>query len=125
VGLSLIVASGFLSFRQRAVTWNRRWLIPAMASIIMLDQCGYLWTVLHRRYIFRAEPTEKLLRVARESPGTIYASCFPYSFVIAQSAIQVGIEGSPKPVFEFGPEAARHPEARDFCNSVVEGTRYG
>jgi hypothetical protein len=123
-GLALIVASGFVAFRQRAAISNQRWLIPAMAAIIVVHQVVYLWTVLHRRYTFRAEPTEQLLRVARETPRLIYASCFPYSAVIAQYAIQIGAEGSSKPGFEVGPEAAKQADARDFCNSIVEGTRY-
>ena len=123
-GLALIVASGFLAFRQRAAISNRRWLIPALATIIVVHQFVYLWTVLHRRYTFRAEPTEQLLKVARETTQSIHASCFPYSAVIAQYAIQIGTERSSKPEFELSPEAAKHPDARDFCNSIVEGTRY-
>jgi multidrug transporter EmrE-like cation transporter len=123
-GLALIVASGFVAFRQRAAISNRRWLILAMATIIVVHQCVYLWTVLHRRYTFRAEPTEQLLKVARETTRPIYANCFPYSTVIAQYAIQIGTEGSSKPGFEVGPDAAKHADARDFCNSIVEGRRY-
>ena len=95
-----------------------------MATIIVVHQFVYLWTVLHRRYTFRAEPTEQLLKVARETARPIYANCFPYSTVIAQYAIQIGIDGSSKPGFEVGPDAAKHADARDFCNSIVEGTRY-
>jgi glycosyltransferase involved in cell wall biosynthesis len=124
VGLSFIVASGFLAFRNHAAVLKRQWLIPMLASVIVAHQCGYLWTVLHRRYTFRAEPTEQLLKIARETKGTIYANCFPYSTVIAQYAIQIAIEGPSKPVFEVGPEAAKHPEARNFCNAIVEGVRY-
>jgi len=124
VGLSLIVASGFLALRNHTAVLNRRWLVPAMASIIAIHQCGYLWTVLHHRYTFRAEPTERLLKVARETKGTIYANCFPYSPIIAQYAIEIALEGSAKPKFEVGSEAAKHLDARDFCNSIVEGARY-
>ena len=86
-GLALIAASGFVAFRERVAIRTRRWLIPAMATIIVVHQFVYLLTVLHRRYTFRAEPTEQFLKIASETTRPIDASCFPYSAAIAQYAI--------------------------------------
>jgi len=124
VGLSLIVAAAILALQRRETSWHRPWLAPALASVIVLHQCGYLWTVMHHRYTLRAEPTEKLLRIARQRPQKVYANCFPYSPWVAHFALKVAFPDSQPPGFEMGPDAAKHPTAQDFCNPVMVGTRY-
>jgi hypothetical protein len=124
LGLSILVGAALLSLRWRSIEWRRAWLVPATAGLILIHQCGYIWTVQHHRYQLRAEPTELLLRVARGRSATIYASCFPYSPVIADWALAIVVPQATRPAFEVGPSAAKQSGAQDFCNQVAEGVRY-
>ena len=123
VGLSWLIASALISVRWSRLSLRRQWLVPAVASVILIHDCGYIWTVLHNRYTLRAQPTEMLLEQARQTSADIYATCFPYSTVTAEYALRIA-GPNPKLHFSVGPEAARHPTARDFCNAVAEGRRY-
>jgi glycosyltransferase involved in cell wall biosynthesis len=123
VGQALVVAAGLLTVRQYARRWNRVWPVPAMAGLILIDQCGYMWTVKHYQYSERARPTEELISLARKRGREIRAKCFPYSPMVAQSALQIAL-GEDTPGFKVGPEAALHPDAVDFCNANANGVHY-
>jgi len=85
-GLSLVVAAGLLAFREKA---RARWVTAALAAVIAVHQCGYLWTRKYAQFAERAEPTEALLRYARESAGPTRVHCFPYGMGLAQVALEV------------------------------------
>ena len=123
LGLSWLIAEALISVRWSRFSLRRQWLAPAVASVILIHDCGYIWTVLHNRYTLRARPTEMLVEQAVQTSTDIYANCFPYSVVTAEYAIMVAAPGK-NVHFLVGPEAARHPDARDFCNAVTEGKRY-
>ncbi len=124
-GVALLVGAGFVGFHRWANANKKRWLVPALATVVIAHECGYLWTVLHTRYLFRAQPTERLLlEAARTGPGDIHASCFPYSLYVADYALLVMIPEPVRPTFRSGRESAAHPQAVDFCNSVMEGERF-
>ena len=112
-----------VSVRWSRFSLRRQWLVPAVASAILIHECGNIWTVLHNRYTLRAQPTEMLLEQARQTSADIYATCFPYSTVTAEYAIRIAAPNR-NVRFSVGPEAARHPAARDFCNAAAEGRRY-
>jgi hypothetical protein len=122
-GVAWLVAGAFIAFRKHKVVQNRRWLVPALAVVIVAHQCGYLWLVIHRRYVLRAEPTETLLKIAQHQPEEIYASCFPYSPVVADYALMTVFPAGARPRFRFGPHDAKNPLAQDFCNQLAEGKR--
>jgi hypothetical protein len=123
-GMSLIVALGMIALWQYARRWKKMWLIPLTACLILVHQCGYLWTVKHRQYSQRAEPTEELIRAARTAGPEIHAKCFPYGTVIADLALQLRHGQPTRPVLLVGPDAARHPNAIDFCNEDADGVHY-
>jgi hypothetical protein len=116
VGLSLIVAAWFITFREWSVNRKQGWITAVVAIGIALHQSGYVSTVKYDQYVLRAEPTEDLLRLARQSDEPIYAKCFPYSPVIGEFALKVSI---PRAVFLTGPEAKAQPGAKDFCNGFA------
>ncbi len=123
MGLSLIVAAGLLAFRQYATKWHKVWMVPSVILVIILHQCGYLWTVKHRQYLQRAQPTEELLRVAKKRRTEIHAKCFPYSQYVAEAALDLTLGASDRPKFLTGTEFAQKPDAIDFCNESAYGSR--
>ncbi len=124
VGLALIVAVGMLSFRRWSRKWNLAWPVPAVAALIIVHQCGYLWTVKQYQYSERARPTEELVNLASGPGKRIHAECFPYDPIIAELALQIRLGEGFRPEFLTGPEAARQPDAIDFCNPNANGVHY-
>jgi hypothetical protein len=122
VGRSLILAAGFLTLFRIALARHRPWLVPLVAIVFITHQCVYLWTVKHRQYSNRAEPTEQLIRAIGEGQKPIYAKCFPYSPAVAELALR--LTSSEAPPFHLGAEAAKHPGAIDFCNKDANGVHY-
>ena len=122
-GVALLLAASLLALRQSKLHARRAWIAPALATMIVASESAYLWTVIHDRYVLRARPTEMLIEASRRE-RTIYASCFPYAPILAQSVFNVLYPDSEHPKFLAGPEPARHPDARDFCNEIAEGPRY-
>ncbi len=116
VGIALIVAAATLTFREWSAVHNRRWMFSLAIAVVILHQSGYVWTVKHRQYARRADPTEALVRAARRSPGPIYSKCFPYAPVVAEYALKLRLTES---VLITGPRARNHPNAFDFCNDVA------
>ena len=85
VGLSLIVASGVLALSERA---PKKWIM-ALAGVILLHNCVYLWTKKQSQYERRAEPTEQLIRAYKMS-SSVVIECWPYSHWIAKYAVEIG-----------------------------------
>jgi hypothetical protein len=122
VGRSLLIAAGFLVLSQFAFQWRRQWVVPAVAAVFLTHQCVYLWTKKQRQYSQRAQPTEMLRTLGSTTDGPIYAKCFPYSPAVAEVALR--LTTTPMTVLVTGPEAARHPQAVDFCNEDADGVHY-
>ena len=64
VGLSLIVAAGFVALREQP--GSRRSVVAGVALLILLHNFSYLWIRKQRQYIERAEPTELLVENLRD-----------------------------------------------------------
>jgi hypothetical protein len=122
VGRSLLISVGFLTLAKLSVRWDKRWVVAGVALAMMVHQCGYLWLVKRRQYANRALPTEQLVRIGAEKDGPIYAKCFPYSPLVAEAALKFRIPSTP--ALLLGAEAAKHPDAIDFCNEDADGQRY-
>jgi hypothetical protein len=110
-GLGLLIAAFFFAVLQR--TAGRRWIPAAVAALIVTHQAGYVLFVKHRQYVERAEPTEALLRFAKQVSGPIYIHCFPYGLYAAQTVLEVGI-GKDAPALVFDPDPATATPAL-FC----------
>ncbi|HBY60418.1 MAG TPA: hypothetical protein DEH78_11380 [Solibacterales bacterium] len=103
-GLALVVGVAFASLAER------RKLAASVAMAIVLHNAGYVWWKKQPQYARRAEPTEQLIRFAREHKGGFSLDCFPYSDWVALRAVQVGASLPPSIVRPAGTPA----EAR-FC----------
>jgi hypothetical protein len=120
VGASLVVAAGLLTLQKVATSRNRGWIVPVTATVMILHQSGYLWTVKHRQYALRAAPTEELIRVGSQGAERIYVKCFPYGLEVAELALRLRLDERPsKPLLITGPVGMNHADAVDFCNAVV------
>lgn len=116
VALSLIVAAWMISLREWSTSRKQGWIAAVVAVLIVVHQSGYVSTTKYDQYFLRGEPTEKLLRIARQSGGPVYAKCFPYSPVIGEVALKLSVKNA---MFFSGPEAKSKPEAVDFCNGFA------
>lgn len=85
-GLSLIVGAAFVT----AVESRKKWLPVVAAFVVIVHNCGYLWTRKQAQYEQRARPTEELVQVYRRRPSKAAIQCFPYSMWIARYAIEIG-----------------------------------
>lgn len=118
-GFAFVVLKDWLNSRQPGPA--ARWLVPALAGIVILHQAGYILIYKHHQYAMRAEPTEKLIRAAKQTNAPrqpmIYAKCFPYPADIARRALKVS---SVNAVLVTGPAARLGTEqALDLCNQVA------
>jgi hypothetical protein len=79
-------------------------------ALLIVHNCGYIWTRKHAQYVERAAPTEILLKVARQAQGPIYLHCFPYDKSIAQATLEVaGVKISEPPVIGSTPPVNATP----------------
>ena len=115
-GLALIVAAGALALRWRMAE-KHPWALPALATLLVVHNCGYVLTRKHAQFKERAEPTEKLLNLARRTPGTIYLHCFPYGGEVAELALEVsGVKSRKQLVIGGTPP----PDAESYCLGSVD-----
>jgi hypothetical protein len=121
-GLALMVGAGLTTVARRFPA--RRWIAPALAAAMILEEAGYLWLVKKEHYTLRAQPTEMLLERARLSPGPLYANCFPYSPWVAEYTLRVHGFDTSQVRLAADPEAAAQPDAADYCNDAAQGVRY-
>lgn len=100
VGMALLVGSALVTVVQK---WGaaRPWLAPALASLMVLHNCLYLWIRKHGQYLERAAPTEQLLghlRTHRQYQGPVWILDFPYDRHVVYSAVAVASEREPDTV---------------------------
>jgi hypothetical protein len=88
VALAWVVAAALLAFERRS-TPGRRWAVGAIAAIIVLHNCGYVWTRKYQQFLERARPTEELIGFARTAAGPVYVHCFPYPSPIPEWAVEM------------------------------------
>lgn len=65
-------------------------LSVALAAVILIHNCGILWVKKRRQFAERAQPTEALLRQARNSKGPLELRCFPQPRIVAEDALRLG-----------------------------------
>jgi hypothetical protein len=122
VGRSLLLAAGFLTASSLCTRWKKRKMLAVVVIAFVSHQCTYLWFVKQKQYANRALPTEHLLRIGTKRSGAIHASCFPYSPFIADAALKT--RGMQSAMLVTGPQAAKHPDAINFCNKDADGQHY-
>ena len=99
-----------------------RKIAVALAVIACVHNVGYLWIRKRPQFLARAQPTEKLIRMAREKGGPILVECFPLARITAESALRLGA-GMPASDVLWKDGRGRQPAAV-FCDMTRdEGPR--
>jgi 4-amino-4-deoxy-L-arabinose transferase-like glycosyltransferase len=110
-GLALLVGAAFVTLRERVPARSR--IAGVVAAVIVISECGYIWTRKQRQLLERAAPTERLLRMAHGAE-VVRIRCFPYAPAIAESALRVNALDGVRLQFE-GDRRNPDPAAVDLC----------
>jgi hypothetical protein len=86
-GLAFLVAGAMVKLWDGGP--RRRVAAVALAGIIVVHNCAYLWIKKYPQYARRAAPTEKLLTFSEGVKGPIIVKCFPYAPELAVLALQI------------------------------------
>jgi len=113
VGVALLVSVWLIELHMRIPRRYRSRAVAAISIAFIAHQCGYLWIRKQHQFAVRAEPTEKLVRLASESKLPIRVKCFPYGREIADLALRVRGFDSKTSGLVF--DASDAPDAVDFC----------
>lgn len=107
-GLALLFGLAVDSLRRREAVF-------AVVILMLIHNIGYLWTKKRAQFLDRAEPTERLIRLARETDGPIWVRCFPRTDWIAKEAVHLGA-GKPDSILVWSADEARERGAAAvFC----------
>jgi hypothetical protein len=113
-GLALLVGAAVVVLKE----WlgpSRNWLVAALLCLVLFQNVSHIWTRKHRLFLKRAEPTERLVALARSVEGPIYVRCFPRPPIIAEAAVRVAL-GRPPGALVWDAEQARRVRAvATFC----------
>jgi hypothetical protein len=118
VGLSFLF--GLATIRLIELAGERTWIVPLVMVAVIAHNAGYIWIKKQRQFLERAQPTEALIRIARQTDGPLWVQCFPRHPSIAEAAIWVALERYPSNLVFVPTEAAfeqatgRKPSAT-FC----------
>jgi len=75
-GLAWLVGAAIVIMKERCAK-NYKWAPPVILLLILSHNVAYLWTKKRQQFLERAQPTERLLSLARSVDGPIYVKCFP------------------------------------------------
>ena len=96
-------------------TFNRRDAVAAIVAAMLVHNVGILWVKKRAQFVERAEPTERLIALARKTDGPIWVQCFPRTDWIAKEAVHLGA-GKPESVLVWSEaEAKARGAATVFC----------
>lgn len=118
VGLSLLFGLGAVHGREliRGLPRLRQEVITAAVVLAVLGHnVGYIWFKKQRQFRQRAEPTEELIRLARQTDGPILVECFPRHPWIAETTIYVALDRVPSNLFFSESQLAGRKPAAIFC----------
>lgn len=89
VGLAVVVGAGLLAMDEwfRARGWVR--VGALLICAVLASEASYIWIAKRPQILARAEPTEALVRFARQHEGPIYLRCFPFFHTVAGSALRI------------------------------------
>lgn len=100
-GLALVVAAASVELFGR-LRQSHRWLAVLLAAVLVVHNCGYVWTKKRAQMMARAAPTEALVSFAQRTNSPIYLRCFPYAPEVALLAVEIRT-GKPRDTVRWDP----------------------
>jgi hypothetical protein len=95
---------------------NYKKMVTAVLLIILLHNVIYMWTKKRQHFLGRAEPTERLLSLARTVNGPIFVKCFPLAQIHAEAALELVLNKPASALIWNEEEAVKRPPAATFCH---------
>src|SRR5215475_7312169 len=116
-GLGWLIGAAIIAMKGRYAK-NYKWGPPVILLLIMSHNVAYLWTKKRQQYLKRAEPTERLLSLARSVDGPIYVKCFPPNMAQthAETALELTLNKPADTLIWSEEEARKRPPAAIFCS---------
>jgi hypothetical protein len=90
---------------------------PIILLALLSHNVGYLWTKKRQQFLERAQPTERLLALARSVDGPIFVKCFPPNLaqLHAEAALKLTLNKPSDALIWNEEEARERPPAATFC----------
>jgi hypothetical protein len=118
-GLAMLVGlamAQLVASKRGAGKWLRAaTVVEFVAAAVLLLNVEYLWSKKRAQFLARAEPTEELIGLARQTDGPIWVQCFPRAPYIAQEAVHMAAGRSPSTLIWSQAEAERRKPDAVFC----------
>ena len=102
-GLALAVGVVFVQGLPRLA--DRRRVMAAAGAVIIIHNCGYLWTKKLGQYQERARATEELIAYSSRAKGPVRVRCFPYGDDIIFHCLEIR-HGRGRGEIEVGPQVS-------------------
>jgi hypothetical protein len=113
VGLAVVVSAAFWKFQERFQ--RRPWLSWALAAVIVIHNCAYLWVRKQAQFLDRAALTEHLVIFAAGVEGPVFIHCFPGDVQIAEWAVELRLHKRAYPLISGRPLSEIKDRSNVFC----------
>jgi hypothetical protein len=115
-GLAWLIGAAVIAMKER-YAGNYKWAPMVILLVILSHNVAYLWTKKRQQFLERAQPTERLLSLARGVDGPIYVKCFPPNMVSshAEAALELILNKPADTLIWNEEEARKRPPAATFC----------
>jgi hypothetical protein len=115
-GLGWLTGAAIVVMRERYAKIYK-WAPPVILSLILSHNVGYLWTKKRQQFLERAQPTERLIALARSVNGPIFVKCFPSNLAPthAEAALELILNKPADTLIWSEEEARKRTPAATFC----------
>jgi hypothetical protein len=115
-GLGWLMGAAIVVMKER-YTKNYKWAAPIILLMILSHNVAYMWTKKRQQFLERAQPTERLLSLARSVDGPIFVKCFPphLARLHAEAALKLILNKPADALIWSEEEAGKRPPAATFC----------
>src|SRR5215813_5228091 len=115
-GLGWLMGAAIVVMNERYAK-NYKWAPPVILLLILSHNVGYLWTKKRQQFLERAQPTERLIALARGVNGPIFVKCFPHNLAPthAEAALELILNKPADTLIWSEEEARKRPPAATFC----------
>jgi hypothetical protein len=115
-GLGWLMGAAIVVMKERYAK-NYKWAPPVILLLILSHNVGYLWTKKRQQFLERAQPTERLIALARSVDGPIFVKCFPPNLAPthAEAALELILNKPAGALIWSEEEARKRPPAATFC----------